>query len=83
MPELAKLVWFLVVKRIFEVRVAVPQLLEEVMLRAHGIEVEGIARGEDDDLLREVAIVGVVKTVYTVVSSRSSPIKPLVLSDLQ
>lgn len=83
MPKLAQFVWFLVVQRIFEGGVAVPQLLEEVVFGAHGIEVEGITWGEDDDLLREVAIVGVVETVYIAVSSLCSPTKSLVASDLQ
>jgi hypothetical protein len=53
------------------------------MLGAHRIEIKGIARGEDDDLFREVAVVGVVKTVYASVRSWCSPIKRLVVSDLQ
>lgn len=39
------------------------QLLEEIVLGAHGVEVEGIAWREDDDLFGEVAIVWVVQAV--------------------
>jgi hypothetical protein len=46
----------------------VPQLLEEVVLGAHGIEIERLSRREDDDLFRKVAIVWVVETVYSTVS---------------
>lgn len=45
-----------------------PQLLEEFVLRAHGVEVEWIARREDDDLLGEVAVIGVVQAVFESIS---------------
>jgi hypothetical protein len=43
-------------------------LLKELVLRAHRIEVERFAGGEDDDLLGEIAVIGVIQAVYTPVS---------------
>lgn len=63
MPQLAEVVVFLQVERILEVGVAMPQLLEEFVLRLHGVEVERVAGREDDDLLGEVAVAGVVQAV--------------------
>lgn len=68
MPELAEIVWFLIVKIVFESGIAVSELLKEFVLRAHRIEVERFAGGEDDDLLGEIAVIGVIQAVYTPVS---------------
>jgi hypothetical protein len=63
MPKLAQIVRFLVIERVFERGVAVSQLLKEVVLRSHGVKIEGVAGGEDDYLLGEVAIIWIVETV--------------------
>jgi hypothetical protein len=67
-PELAEIVWFLIVKIVFESGIAVSELLKEFVLRAHRIEVERFAGGEDDDLLGEVAVIGVIQAVCTSIS---------------
>jgi hypothetical protein len=67
-PELAEIVWFLIVKIVFESGIAVSELLKEFVLRAHRIEVEWFAGGEDDDLLGEVAVIGVIQAVCTSIS---------------
>jgi hypothetical protein len=77
MPELAQVIRLLIIEIIFEGSVAMPQLLKEFVLRAHGIEVEGFAGREDDNLLREVAVVGVIQAVYTPISILSSCIRNL------
>lgn len=68
MPELAEIVWFLIVKIVFESGIAVSELLKEFVLRAHRIEVERFAGGEDDNLLGEVAVIGVIQAVCTSIS---------------
>ena len=72
MPELAKLVRFLVVEGVFEVSIAVSELLEELVLRRHGIEVERVTGRKDDDLLGEVAIVRIVEAVWNM-SEKDGP----------
>jgi hypothetical protein len=62
-PELAQVVRFLVVEGVFETGVTVAELLEEGVFRIEGGEVEGIAGGEDDDLLGEVAVIRGVEAV--------------------
>jgi hypothetical protein len=54
----------MVVQRVFEGNVTVSELLVELVLGFHGVEVEGIAGGEDDDLFGEVAVVWVIQTVW-------------------
>jgi hypothetical protein len=59
-PELAEVVGLLIVEGVFEGSVAVPQLLEEVVLGGHGVKVERLTWGEDDDLFREITVVRIV-----------------------
>lgn len=53
----------MVVQRVFKSNVAVSELLVELVLGFHGVEVEGVAGGEDDDLFGEVAVVWIIQTV--------------------
>lgn len=59
-PELTSIVWMLGVERILEVGVALAQEGVKMGFIGHGVEVEGLAGGEDDDLLGEIAVIGVV-----------------------
>ena len=60
MPQLPSLVNFLFIQLVLEFGVAVSQLLVEFGFVFDLCEIEGFARGEDDGLFREVAIVRVV-----------------------
>ncbi len=59
-PELPSVVWTLGVESVFEVGVALAQEGVEMGFVGHGVEVEGLTGGEDDDLLGEVAVIWVV-----------------------
>lgn len=60
MPKLPRLVHFLLIQSIFKLGVAKSQLLVEFRFVLDLGKVEWLARREDDGLLREVAIVGIV-----------------------
>jgi len=60
MPELAQIVWLLIIKGVFEFCVAVPERLEEGMLGGKCRKVKGFAGREDYDLLREVTILRII-----------------------
>jgi hypothetical protein len=62
-PQLARVGLLLAVQRVLELGVAPAQQGVELELVADGPEVEGLAGGEDDDLLGEVAIVRVVEAI--------------------
>lgn len=51
MPKLTQVVGFLEVEGIFKASVAMAQFLEKLVFGRHVVEIEGIARREDDDLL--------------------------------
>lgn len=63
-PELTGVIEGFLVEGVFEFGVAFSEEAVEVEIVANGGEVERFARVEDDDLFGEVAIIGVVKTVY-------------------
>ena len=63
MPQLSTIIWHVGIKLVFEGSVASTQLAVEFRLVCHTIEIEGLARVEDDDLIGEVTIVWIVKTV--------------------
>ncbi len=62
-PELASVVWLFGVKGIFEVSVSLAEEGVEMGFVGHGVEVEGLAGGEDDDLFGEVAVIWVVQAI--------------------
>ena len=62
-PELPRRIGMLGVQSILECGVARAEGGVEVGLAAQAIKVEGLARAEDDSLLRKVAVVGIVKAV--------------------
>lgn len=59
-PELSRIVGGDVVQLVFELGIALAKEGVELGFVAHVVEVKGLARVEDDGLLREVAIIGVV-----------------------
>ena len=64
-PQLPGRVPRLGIQRIFKGGVPLRQLLMELGLVLHLVELERFSGGEDDDLLAEVAIVGIVQAIYT------------------
>ena len=64
MPELPYIVGLLRVQLVFESGVALAKNGQELFLVLHAIEVERVARVEDDDLLGEIAIIGIVQAVW-------------------
>ena len=62
-PQLPRIVRPGRVEGVFELGVALAQEGVELGLVAHRVKVEGLARVEDDSLLGEVAIVGVIEAV--------------------
>jgi hypothetical protein len=68
-PELAEVIWFLIVESIFEISVAVAELLKEGVFGGESGEVKGVTGGEDDNLLGKVAIVWIIEAVYIYVNS--------------
>jgi hypothetical protein len=63
MPELARLVYFVLVEFVFEGAVAVAEELVEGGFVLEGGEVEGLTRREDYGLLGEVTIVWVIQAI--------------------
>ena len=59
-PELPGVVGLLSVESVFEGSIALAKERMEMGFIGHGVEVEGLAGGEDDDLFGEVPVVGVV-----------------------
>ena len=64
-PELAGVIWLFGIEGVFEGGVALAEEGVEMGFVGHGVEVEGLARGEDDDLFGEVAVAGIVQAVCT------------------
>lgn len=63
-PELAGVVWVFGVEGVFESGVTLTEQGVEMGFVGYGVEVEGLARGEDDDLFREVAIVWIIQAIW-------------------
>lgn len=63
MPELAQVIGLLVVEGVFKFCITAAKLLEEGVLGRQAIEVEGIARREDDNLFRKVAVIRVIEAI--------------------
>ena len=60
MPELAGIVVLLCVESIFKLCIPLSQLGKEGRFVWQSVEVEGFSGAEDDDLLGEVAVMGVI-----------------------
>ena len=60
MPELTGLIGLFLIQSVLEGGVALPQYGMELRLVAHTAEVERVAGCEDDNLLGEVSVVGIV-----------------------
>ena len=82
MPQLPQVVRFLEVEGIFESRVAVAKLLEEGMFGGESIEIERVARRKDDDLVGEIAIIGIVEAIYALLQLTCSHCHARLKSDL-
>ena len=63
-PELTVIVWRLFVEFVFKGCITLAQDLVKFKLVAHAIEIERIARTEDNDLLGEVSIMRVVEAIW-------------------
>ena len=59
-PELAGVVWVFSIEGIFESGVTLAEQGVEMGFVGDGVEVEGLAGGENDDLFGEVAIIWIV-----------------------
>ena len=64
MPQLPTLIGDFSIQGVFEGSVAFPELCMELRFIGHTVEIEGSAGAEDHDLFREVAVVGIVETVW-------------------
>lgn len=65
-PQLACIGWRDGVEGVFEFDVAFRKNSLKIDFVVEGGEVEGLARGEDDNLFGEVTVVGVVQTVWRI-----------------
>lgn len=63
MPQLPTLIWDFRIQCVLEIRVPLPQLLVELWLIGHAIEIERLTGTEDDYLFREVSIMRIVQTI--------------------
>ena len=65
MPQLSALIEDFSIQGVFESSIALSQLLVKLRLIGHAIEIESLAGAEDDDLFGKVAIVGIVKAIWS------------------